>query len=78
MSKLINKMSKLTKDRLKAALIRAVRTIAQTFVAMIGGGVVFSDINWGYAMSASLFAGVLSIAMSIAGLPEVDCGKENT
>lgn len=77
MSKLINKMSKLTKDWLKAALIRAVRTIAQTFVAMIAGGVVFSDINWGYTASASLFAGVVSVAMSIAGLPEIDCEKEN-
>lgn len=57
---------------LKAALIRAVRTVAQTAAALIGVGAVMSDINWSMVGSAALLAGILSILTSIAGLPEVD------
>ena len=58
---------------IKAAVIRAVRTIAQTAVATIGTSAVLSDVNWAVVASASLLAGVLSILTSIAtGLPEVD------
>lgn len=57
----------------KASLIRAVRTIAQTAVAMIGTSVVMTDVNWGMVVSASLLSGILSILTSIAtGLPEVE------
>lgn len=58
---------------LKAALIRAIRTICQTAIASIGTAIVISDVNWIYVISASTLAGLLSILNSIAtGLPEVD------
>lgn len=57
----------------KAALIRAVRTIAQTAVATIGTSAVMSAVDWKMVLSASVLAGILSILTSIAtGLPEVD------
>lgn len=56
---------------LKPALVRAIKTIAQTAVAMIGTSVVISDVNWAMVLSASLLAGLLSILTSIGGLPEV-------
>lgn len=59
-------------DFLKASLIRAIRTICQTAIAMIGTSVVMSDVDWLMVGSASLLAGILSILTSIAtGLPEV-------
>lgn len=61
----------MNREWLRAAGIRAVRTMAQTFCAMIGTGVVMSDIDWKMAASASLLAGILSIGMSLSGLPEV-------
>ena len=60
-----------TKKWVKAALIRAVRTVAQTAIASIGTAVVMSDVNWVAVISASLLAGILSILTSLAGLPEV-------
>lgn len=58
---------------IRAAIIRAVRTIAQTAVATIGTSAILSDVNWAMVASASILAGVLSILTSIAtGLPEVD------
>ena len=55
----------------KAALVRAVKTTAQTAVALIGVGTVMSDIDWLMVGSASLLAGILSILTSVAGLPEI-------
>lgn len=64
------------KSFIKAAGIRAVRTIAQTAVAMIGTSLVLSDVNWWAVVSASILAGILSILTSVAtGLPEVDKGE---
>lgn len=61
------------KDFVKAAAIRAVRTVAQTAIAMIGTSLVMSDVNWAAVASASILAGILSVLMSVAtGLPEVD------
>ena len=60
-----------SKTWLKAALIRAIKTVAQTAVSLIGVGSVMSDINWVMVGSASVLAGILSILTSIAGLPEV-------
>ena len=59
------------KKWIKAASIRAVKTIAQTAVATIGTSVVMGDVNWIMVGSASLLAGILSILTSVAGLPEV-------
>lgn len=57
----------------KAALIRAARTVAQTAVATIGTSAVLSAVDWKAVLSASVLAGILSILTSIAtGLPEVD------
>ena len=60
---------------IKAALVRAVKTIAQTAVALIGVGAVMSDIDWLMVGSASLLAGILSILTSVAGLPEIKEGE---
>ena len=59
----------------KAAGVRAVKTVAQTFVATIGTAVVLDDVNWIMVLSASALAGVISLATSIAGLPEVSAEK---
>lgn len=57
---------------LRAALIRAVRTVAQTAIATIGTSAVLSDVNWKVVVSASVLSGILSILTAFAGLPEVD------
>lgn len=57
---------------LKAAGIRSVKTMAQSFIAMIGTSVVLEDVSWLYVFSAVALSGVLSIATSLAGLPEVE------
>lgn len=60
-----------TKAWLKAAGIRAVRTVAQTAVATIGTAALIERVNWLAVLSASALAGVLSLLTSLAGLPEV-------
>ena len=60
-----------TKAWLKAAGIRAVRTVAQTAVATIGTAALIERVNWLAVLSASALAGVLSLLTSIAGLPEL-------
>lgn len=60
------------KKWIKCAGIRAVKTVAQTAVSLIGVGTVMSDINWVMVGSASLLAGILSILTSVAGLPEME------
>ncbi|MDD3369390.1 MAG: holin [Lachnospiraceae bacterium] len=64
-------MSKKTINWLRAAGVRALKTVAQTFVATIGTSMVLTDVNWQMVVSASLLAGILSMATSVAGLPEV-------
>jgi hypothetical protein len=59
------------KNWIKAAGVRAVKTIAQTAVATIGTSIALGDVNWAMVASASALAGVLSVLTSVAGLPEV-------
>ena len=61
---------------LKAAGIRAVKTVAQTAVAMIGTSVVMASVDWKMVVSASLLSGILSLLTSIAGLPEVEVSHD--
>lgn len=56
---------------LKCALVRAVKTVAQTAVGIIGTSAVMGDVNWIMVGSASLLAGIVSILSNIGGLPEV-------
>lgn len=62
---------------IKAAGIRAVKTIAQTAVATIGTHVAVGDVDWVMVCSASLLAGLLSLLTSLAGLPELEDNDNN-
>ncbi|MEE1075326.1 MAG: holin [Acutalibacteraceae bacterium] len=64
-------MKNKTKLWIKAALIRALKTLCQTAVATIGSAAILSEVNWIFTASASVLAGVLSLLTSIAGLPEI-------
>lgn len=57
---------------IKAAGIRAIKTVAQTAVATIGTSAVISEVNWTMVVSAALLAGLLSLLTSVAGLPELE------
>lgn len=59
------------KNWLKAAGVRAIKTVAQTAIATIGTSAVIGDVNWVMVLSASALAGILSLLTSVAGLPEV-------
>lgn len=66
----------MTKEKLlkwlRAAVTRAVRTFAQTATASIGAAVLISDVSWVQVLSASTLAAILSLLMSIGGLPELE------
>lgn len=64
-------MKNKTKELLKAGAVRAIRTVAQTALATIGTATLMGDVNWAMVASASALAGIISLLMSIAGLPEV-------
>jgi len=64
-------MREKTKKWLKAAGVRAVRTVAQTAVATIGTSAAMGDVNWLMVASTSALAGILSLLTSVAGIPEV-------
>ena len=59
------------KKWVKAAGVRAVKTVAQTAVATIGTAAAMGDVNWPLVVSASVLAGILSLLTSVAGLPEL-------
>lgn len=60
------------KEWWRAAGIRAIRTVAQTAAAMIGTAALLSEVNWIAVASASALAGILSLLMSLGGIPEVE------
>lgn len=60
------------KQWLRAAAIRAVKTVAQTAVATIGTTAVMAEVDWVIVASASALAGILSLLTSVAGLPELE------
>lgn len=64
------------KEWLKAATVRAVKTVAQTAVATVGTSAVMGDVNWAMVGSASLLAGILSLLTSVAGLPELNANNK--
>lgn len=64
---------------IKAAGVRALKTMAQTAVALIGTGTIgIADVDWKLVASASVVAGVVSLLTSVAGLPELDATLEKT
>lgn len=73
-------MQSINKDNvfewLKAAGIRAVKTVAQTALATIGTSAMIDEVNWAVVGSAAALAGVLSLLTSVAGLPELKGGTE--
>lgn len=61
---------------IKAAGVRAIKTVAQTMVAMIPVGVTIAEVSWLSVIGTAALAGVLSLLTSVAGLPEVKDGDE--
>lgn len=61
-----------TKKWFEKAIVRAVKTVAQTAVATIGTSVAMGDVNWVLVLSSSALAGIVSLLTSIAGIPEVE------
>lgn len=69
-------MNKELKNWIKCAGVRAIKTVAQTAVAMIPVGININEVGWATVIGTSALAGILSILTSIAGLPEVEETKE--
>ena len=65
------------KKWLKAAGMRAIKTVAQTAIATIGSSAIISEVNWVVVISASALAGLLSLLTSVAGLPELKDGESD-
>ena len=68
-------MGKITKNWLKAAAVRAIKTVAQATIAGIGTTAAMGDVNWVMVASTAALAGVLSVLTSVAGLPEITEGE---
>ena len=71
------KVSVSTKKWMKKASVRAVKTMAQTAIGVIGTGAVISAVDWEMVVSASVVAGVVSMLTSVAGIPEVESEVED-
>lgn len=69
-------MKRCWSEWVKAAGIRALKTVAQTAVATIGTTAAMDEVNWLMVGSSALLAGILSLLTSLAGLPEVCEGGE--
>lgn len=70
-------MNSKIKSWMKAAGVRAIKTIAQTAAATIGTAAVLGDVNWVMVVSAAVLSGILSLLTSVAGLPELKDGAYN-
>ncbi len=70
-------MKNITAKWFHAAGIRAIKTFAQTAVAMLGTSILLSEVNWSALLSASVLSGILSMLTSIGGLPELKNSEEN-
>ena len=68
----------MTKNWIRAASIRAIKTVAQAALAGIGTALAMSEVNWKYVISTSTLAGIFSLLTSVAGLPEVKEDKKCT
>jgi hypothetical protein len=66
----------MNKKWLKAAGVRAIKTVAQTAIAMIGSSAVLNEVDWITVASATVLAGILSLLFSLKGLPEVSEDNE--
>lgn len=74
----MTKTAEYWKSWIKAAGIRAIKTVAQTAVATIGSSAVLGDVSWGMVASAAALAGILSLLTSVAGLPEIKDTTDST
>ena len=63
------------KKWIKCAGIRAIKTVAQTMVAMIPVGISINEVSWLTVIGTSLLAGILSLLTSVAGIPELKEGE---
>lgn len=61
----------------KAAIIRAVKTLAQAFLGGLAVGMAFSEVDWKHLISVAVVAAIISVLTSLAGLPEVDMEDKN-
>lgn len=68
----MNQIKNNTTEWIKAAAVRAIKTLAQTAIATIGTSMTIGEVNWAFVASASALAALLSILTSVAGLPEVE------
>lgn len=66
------KVSVNTKKWMKAAVVRAIKTMAQAAIGAIGAGTMISSVDWKVVASTAVVAGVVSVLTSVAGLPEVE------
>lgn len=67
----------MNKEWLKYAGIRALKTMAQSFLATVGSSAILSDVDWKVVLSATVLSGILSMVTSIAGIPEVKSNEQD-
>ncbi len=72
----MKKMSEKTKLWIKAAGVRAVKTVAQSAIGVIGAAAAMGEVNWPMVASAAALAGIISLLTSVTGLPEVKAQTE--
>lgn len=69
---MFNQIKRNFKDWFSKAIVRAIKTVAQSAIGVIGASVVLSDVNWYVVISTSALAGIVSLLTSLAGLPEIN------